>query len=313
MERKVKSMAVSSRGFTLVELLIGIAISSVVVAAAYSVFSSQQKAYTVQQGVVDIQENLRAGLYYLTREIRLAGYNRLEFSTKEAVGIIEAGSGKVRFTMDIYDGVDDDGDGMVVNDVDEIGFCDKALNSPGEDITYALAGDAAGDGVPDMVAAGGTPQPTVLQRNDTLAGGGPDTLVENVEAIAFAYAFDDNDDGRLDFVDTNGNGIQDAGEPTIWAIDTDNDRWLDTSLDTNADGVIDVNDAPGGVALAIADRVPIGQIRAVQIWMLVRSPSRDESLVDQSTYVIGDKRLVANDNFRRRLLTASVVCRNMGG
>lgn len=320
MKNKVKSVPGGNRGFTLVELMIGIAIFSIVLASAFAIFDSQQKSYIAQQGVVDIQENLRAGMYYLAREIRLAGYNRSKFSegAKKAVGFVYAGPGMVRFTMDLYDGVDDDLDGVVDNDVDEIGFCDQAVSRPGEDIIYALAGDGATagpifpDGFPDTFTAGGTPTPVpaVLTRDDTF-GPGPDTLVENVEAIAFAYAFDANNDGQIDFVDTDGDGTQDLNEPTIWAVDTNNDQQLDTILDTNTDGNIDINDAAGGAGFIPV--VPIDRIRSVRMWMLVRSPRRDKTFLNQQTYVIGDKRLRVDDSYRRRLLTASVVCRNMGG
>ena len=93
----------------------------------------------------------------------------------------------------------------------------------------------------------------------------------------------------------------------------DNDEWLDTILDTNLDGEIDINDTPGGDALASADRVHMDNIRMVQIWMLVRSPNKDKAYLDSETYVVGNKRLVVNDNYRRRLLAASIMCRNMGG
>lgn len=318
MKNKVKSEPGANMGFTLVELIIGMTIFSAVLTAAYTTFKSQQKSYIAQQGVVDIQENLRAGMYYLAREIRLAGYNRSEFSEtgRKAVGIVYAGPGMVHFTMDIYDGVDDDLDGIVDNDVDEIGFSDELLSRPGEDIIYALVGDGATagpsypDGFPDTLTASGTPEPAILGRDDTFSGQGPDTLVENVEAIAFAYAFDGNNDGQIDFVDADGDGTQGNGEPTIWAVDTNNDQQLDTVLDTDADGDIDINDNPAGAALN--PTVPIDLIRSVRVWMLVRSPNRDHTFSNQGTYVIGNKRLVVNDSYRRRLLTASVVCRNMG-
>lgn len=292
----------TQKGFTLVELLIGIAVSSVVLTAVYAVFNAQQKTHANQQGVVDIQQNLRAGMYYLSREIRLTGYDRK--GLVPIAGIVQAGPGIFHFTMDIYDDVDDDGDGILDNDPDEIGFNDGSLSRPGEEIIYVLESDADEDGFPDVLTAEGTPEPAVLGRTDVLLGTGlADAVMENVEAISFAYAFDDDNDGLLDR----------SGGNIIWAVDTDNDEWLDTILDTNSDGAIDINDAPGGVALAAADRVRVDRIRMVRIWMLVRSPTRDNTFVNQETYVLGNKRLTVDDNYRRRLLAASILCRNMGG
>ena len=112
--------------------------------------------------------------------------------------------------MDIYDDVDDDGDGIIDNDPDEIGFNDGSVDRPGEEIIYALMDDADGDGFPDTLTAGGTPQPAALGRTDFLGAGVADPLMENVEAISFAYAFDNDNDG---FLERNGGNI-------IWAVDT---------------------------------------------------------------------------------------------
>lgn len=62
------------RGVTLIELLIALVMSSILIAALYRVFISQQKIYTVQDQVVDIQQNLRIAIDQMTREIRMAGY-----------------------------------------------------------------------------------------------------------------------------------------------------------------------------------------------------------------------------------------------
>jgi type IV pilus assembly protein PilW len=306
-KRKEQIATKGSSGFTLVELMIAIAISSVVLMATYSVFNAQNKTYSQQQDVVDIQQNLRAGMYYLSREIRLAGYE--QEGVASYAGILKAGPGCFHFTMDIYDKTDNDLDGIIDNDSDEIGFNDGLLTRPGEEIVYMLMNDADEDGFPDTLTPEGTPEPDDLGRTDVLAVESPgdtpvpDILVENVEAVAFAYAYDDDNDGFLDR--NNGN--------TIWAIDTDNDAWLDTILDTDFDGDIDGSDTPGGDALLPGERVHIDRIRMVHVWMLVRSRNENNSILDQTSYVIGDKRHTVNDHYRRRLLTAAVVCRNLGG
>jgi type IV pilus assembly protein PilW len=297
----MKTIGDRSAGFTLVELLIAMVMSAFVIGATYSLFTAQQRAYNNQQAVADIQQNLRAGMYYLTREIHLAGYQRQGASS--IAGIVKAGPGVLRFTMDIYNGIDDDGDSQI-DEPDEIGINDDAISSAGEDILYSLTDDANGDGIPDTLTAAGTPQPAVLSRTDVLGANVAEPLMDNVEAVAFAYAFDNDTDGLVD---------RDPGNNIIWAVDTDNDGWLDTTLDTNNDGVIDINDAAGGQALASSARVNIDRIRMVRIWLLVRSSDSDPSFTDNETYVIGLQRLAVNDHYRRRLLTATVMCRNMGG
>ena len=78
----------NQKGFTLIELMIYVCISSIVLTAVYTVFKGQHETYTNQQGVVGIQENLRAGMYYLAREVRLAGYDQegLESDSRDRSG-----------------------------------------------------------------------------------------------------------------------------------------------------------------------------------------------------------------------------------
>lgn len=60
--------------FTLVELLLAMAVSSVVLAGIYASYRAQLKQHTTQRQVVEMQQNVRAAMYLLEREIRMAGY-----------------------------------------------------------------------------------------------------------------------------------------------------------------------------------------------------------------------------------------------
>ena len=77
-------------GFTLVELLVAMAISLIVMGSIYSVYRSQQKSYIAQEQVAMMQQNLRAGMTMMTRDIRMAGYDPTTVSV--AVGITVANS-----------------------------------------------------------------------------------------------------------------------------------------------------------------------------------------------------------------------------
>jgi len=56
------------------ELLAGILISGIVLTGIYSVFISQQRAFSAQERVAEMNQNIRAAMDLMTREIRLAGY-----------------------------------------------------------------------------------------------------------------------------------------------------------------------------------------------------------------------------------------------
>ena len=161
------------QGFTLVELLVAMAVSGIVMSGVYTVYYSQQKSYMAQEQVVGMQQNLRAAMFYMVRETRRAGCD----PTQDAnAGIQDIGWDadenrytSIRFTLDIHDGVDNDGDG-VVDESDEEGNVDGDIIHTDEDITYSLA-DNDGDGDID------------LERNG-------DLIAENIDALDFVYLDD---------------------------------------------------------------------------------------------------------------------------
>ena len=65
----------NKKGFSLIELLIAMVIASIVMGAIYSVYRSQTKTYRAQQLIVQMQQNVRAALYLLETDIRMAGYS----------------------------------------------------------------------------------------------------------------------------------------------------------------------------------------------------------------------------------------------
>ena len=97
-------------GFTMIELLASILISVVLLAGFYSVFFSQQTAFSAQEQVAEMNQNIRAALDLMTREIRLAGYKN---STSTFNGVATATSNSIRILADLNqdgDTADDDED-----------------------------------------------------------------------------------------------------------------------------------------------------------------------------------------------------------
>ena len=66
------------KGITLIELLVALTISGIMVAGVYRTFISQQHTYTVQEQVVDMQQNVRLAINRMTRELRMAGYGKMD-------------------------------------------------------------------------------------------------------------------------------------------------------------------------------------------------------------------------------------------
>ncbi len=261
-------------GVTLVELLVAMVIGLVVMAAVYSTYNSQQQQYLVQEQVSGMQQNLRAAMYFMARETRMAGYD-------------SSGSGNFGITDVTLDG---NGDSTITFQAD---FDDSgSIPGAGDTIVYSI-GDIGGDGTPDLV------------RND----GADLLLAEGVEALGMAYAFDEDGDGELDTsggnviwaVDTNGDNQLDRD------LDTNGDGVINMGDDTTAgNGVLE------GVALGTP--VPLEDIRAIKIWVLARTDRVIRGQNDSDTYVVGRKVVTPTGNaakFKRRLLTTTVRCRNL--
>jgi len=85
------------KGFTLLELLIAMVLSLILMAAVYSTYYSQQKSYLVQEQLAAMEQNLRAAMFYMERDIRMAGCDP---TRKAGAGITTANAASISFTED---------------------------------------------------------------------------------------------------------------------------------------------------------------------------------------------------------------------
>jgi type IV pilus assembly protein PilW len=138
-----------NRGFTIVELLIAMVVALLALGAMYSTFLTQHRSYVVQEETSAMHQNLRIALYYMQREIRMAGCDP---SGNADARIITANASSITFTEDVrgdFDGSDSDGD----------------TDDANEKITYGLKANS-------------------LVKN---TGGGNQLVVRNIDALDFVY------------------------------------------------------------------------------------------------------------------------------
>jgi len=148
---------ISNHGFTVTELLVAVAISSIAATGIYSTFYSQQKSYVTQDQIAFMQQNLRGGMDLMEREIRMAGFDP---AGGAKAGIVTAQANSIRITKDTTDNAG-------------TGGADGDVGDAEEDITYALF-DADGDGVNDLV------------RYDA-KNPGNQMVAEDIDALNFVY------------------------------------------------------------------------------------------------------------------------------
>jgi len=88
----------SDGGFTLVELMIALSVGLILIGAMYGVCAMQSRSFAVQEQVAEMQQNARAAMDIMTREIRMAGHDPLKTA---GAGIVTAGAHSIVFTRDI--------------------------------------------------------------------------------------------------------------------------------------------------------------------------------------------------------------------
>ncbi len=101
-------------GFTLVEVLVAMAIGAVVMTSVMTSFYSQHKTYQVQDELLSMQQNLRSAMDLMSRDIRMAGFDP---SGSAGAGIVDASDDEIEFTMDLDE--NDSVDGTNGSDNDE--------------------------------------------------------------------------------------------------------------------------------------------------------------------------------------------------
>ena len=88
------------RGFTLVELLVTMVVSSIIMAAIYSVYAGLTRSYTTQNVAADVQQAVRATIDFMAEDIMMAGLLDYQEDYLNVPEISTAGSEIMTFTAD---------------------------------------------------------------------------------------------------------------------------------------------------------------------------------------------------------------------
>ena len=212
------------KGVTLIELLVALVISGILIAALYRTFIGQQKVYIVQEQVVDMQQNTRAAISRMIREIRMAGFGNVS-------NVLPVNGFTQVFTMNPNNLTIVGGFKQIKDSTPSEHFI-TVLSTVGNQITLSAATKEFDGAAHGYISIGGLAsykvnQPTgttavlTLDRTPTLAvgayifkvqaitytcglvggkpvlqrdentGSGPQSLADNIENIQFAY-FDSN-------------------------------------------------------------------------------------------------------------------------
>jgi len=147
----------NANGFTLIELMIGMVVSMMIIAAIFASHRAQTRANLTQQMITEMHQNARAAMFSMERDIRSAGYDP---TGNTNAAIILADDDQMDFMIDR----NGDGDFTTTN---------PPPNNldPNERIAYSLTMDGN------------------LGRSTW--GAAPQTVAENIEVLDFVYLDED--------------------------------------------------------------------------------------------------------------------------
>jgi len=262
-------------GFTLIELMIAMAISGIAIGSIFMTYQSQQKSYMAQEQMAETQQTLRASISIMNAEIRMAGFDP-GYTLNSSIITVSTNT-SLTFTRDDNTGVLDTYT-YSYNPVNKT--LDRAINLSGnqtlaeniEALGFAYAFDTDGDRELDTYNAGGT------------------------KSIIWAIDSDGDKDNDLDAnLDTDGNGIIDEND----------------GPGAGKNGTIGGQALRDFTGIPIAD-VQTSDIRAVRIWILASTNRGRDKYLNTSTYTIGNQVITSNTNRPMRVSDTTVTCRNLG-
>ena len=266
-------------GFSLVEMMVVLAILGVVMAAMFSMFTHQQKSYSVQDHVSMMQQNVRVGLDYLVKDIRMAGYipEGIPFDAsdppvptpqKPAPSTDVAGQ---PFTDGVNESIEQATSTTVTFQAD---IDNDAVT---ETVRYTLSGTNLTMEVWQWNPLTSTWNPS----------SGPQIIAQDIENLVFTYSLLADNYGVDNDLDDDGNdGADEEGELLVWdltnGVDDDGDGFIDE------DGPLNTNELRSF-------------IRQVSIVMNSRTAAKDPKYTHPTV----------GDHYRRRTLTSNVNLRNI--
>lgn len=90
-------------GFTLIEVLVALALANIFMMAVLTIANVSTQSYRAQERVADAQQSVRAALDLMVRDIRMAGYDPMALSKEPSpgIGILVATDTVLQFSADL--------------------------------------------------------------------------------------------------------------------------------------------------------------------------------------------------------------------
>jgi prepilin-type N-terminal cleavage/methylation domain-containing protein len=293
----------SARGFTAIELLVAMAMLAIVSSQLLLVFQTQQKAYTVNERILDAQEDARLVLDLLVQETRMAGFMMPEVAATSSI-----------------DGGASAPDTFCVSDANEIDESTLDGVSDRFDRARLAAAVAINDTFVDLVAGhqdiDGDTANDFSAGQAVIIGEAGDSFCAMIATIVGDRM---NLDRKIDrafstsarvtpavMYDVDANGLSRNGLLLSAEVE---DLQVEFGIDTNGDGVLAVADGELPLKNDLTGENP-AQVRQVRLTVTTRTGATDPEFTGGFP-AAANRGAGAADNFRRRRFVTSIRPRNL--
>ena len=297
-------------GFTLVELMIALAIFGIVIAQAFAVFGAQHVTYTATERSIEVQQDSRLIADAILGDVRMAGY----MVPREAgIASVDGGTG----------GTDaicvSDSDPDVIKDSEVAGALERfagaslAVNLGAGANTASLTNsslDVDGDGNDDFAvgrgiifADGDNSHCAVI---DSISASGANSTFQFTPATPAGFSIA-SADGRITpavFYAVVGTDLERNGLRLANGVE---DLQLEYGVDSNGDGQL----TGAEVGVDVLDGLDPGDVVSLTLSVITRGDREEEDLQTAGRPAAANRNAGAADGFRRRRVTATVVPRNL--
>lgn len=326
------------RGFSLVELMVAIAIALIITGAVTLIFVGNKQSYTVQTQSARLQEAGRFAMEALIRDIRQAGYlggfDPAAGSVESALapGPCDAANWGLMATQRIYGLDDTNNDGTATGNYTNASCIPASRYYDGDVLIVRRVMStelAASDLVPNGIYF-----KTDLGKAALFAGTSPPT--KDFADPSFIYPFVshayylDRGEKKSDRPCPDGSASKPVlslfrlkaastgsleREEVIRGVE---DFQVQYGIDDNGDGTVNRFIDADAAAFAETDANGVAtwqKIIAVRLWLLLRAACVEVGYTNQNEYELGSKKFSAppdeeNRGYRRELFTATVMLRN---
>jgi prepilin-type N-terminal cleavage/methylation domain-containing protein len=301
-----------SSGYTLVELLVALAVLAILTAQLFVVFSSQKRAYVNNERVLDVQEDARLVMDLLTTETRMAGYM---VPRRAGVSSRDGGNGAadalcvsdpsvldeddVRTEDDRYDratvaSITAGGGAVTVSSIAQ-------LDVDGADAAVDFAEDAG------IILADGAHSHCARITDVNAAT----SEVEFTPAIPLYTTWTVGQIRATPAIvyEVSGGGLGLTRNSLLLSGEVE-DLQVEYGVDVNDDEILDMGDSAEW-PLDDLDGVDSAEVRSVRLTVTTRTTQSDSEYTGPGRAAAANRTAGGTDSFRRRRFVASVLPRNL--